>query len=203
MFFSNSRVEVEDLQYIEQELTDLPKNFIVLIVSTSDHYLQNNLEILKILLNEKKQSGIYINVSRSCDNISEMIVSNGIDISRLFFIDCITLSSGFKPIKKNSCFYVNSPSDLTEVSIALDQLVQTIPTEGRFLFLDSLSALLIYNSQNITSKFAHFLTVKLRQWKITGILITLEKETDEKLLSLLSQFADKIIFANGGNNHGK
>jgi len=203
MFFSSSGVEVAELQYIEKELTDLPKHFIVLIVSTSGHYLQNNLEILKILLNEKKQSGIYINVSRSCDNISEMMVSNGIEISRLFFIDCITLTSGFKSDKKDSVMYVNSPSDLTEISIVLDQLVQTIPTQDRFLFLDSLSALLVYNSQNITSKFAHFLSVKLRQWKITGILITLEKETDEKLLSLLSQFADKIIFADGGNIHGK
>lgn len=186
------------MQYLEKELTNLPKHFIVLVVSSSANYLKNNLELLKILLNEKKQPGIYINVSRSCENISEMMISNGIDISRLFFIDCVTLNSGFKPDKKDSCLYVNSPSDLTEVSIALDQLVQTIPDEERFIFLDSLSALLIYNSPNITSKFAHFLTVKLRQWKITGILITLEKETDDKLLSLLSQFADKIIYPEKG-----
>lgn len=186
------------LEHIEQELNNLPKYFIVLVVSSSANYLKNNLELLKIFLNEKKLSGIYINVSRGYDSISEMMISNGIDISHLFFIDCVTTGSGFKPIKKNSVLYVSSPSDLTEISIALDQLIQAIPNEERFLFLDSLSALLIYNSPNITSKFAHFLTVKLRQWKICGILITLEKETDEKLLSLLSQFADKIIFADKG-----
>ena len=143
-------------------------------------------------------SGIYINVSRSYDNISEIMTSKNIDISRLFFIDCVSLSTGIKPVKKDSVLYVNSPSDLTEISIVLDQLVQTIPMQERFLFLDSLSALLIYNSSNITSKFAHFLTVKMRQWKIIGILIALEKETDEKLISLISQFADKIIFADKG-----
>lgn len=195
---NNNNNEVGDLEYIEKELANLPKHFIVLVVSSSTNYLKINLELLKILLNEKKQSGIYINVSRGYENISEMMISNFIDISRLFFIDCVTLSSGFKPVKKDSCLYLNSPSDLTEVSIALDQIVQKIPTEERFLFLDSLSALLIYNSPNITSKFAHFLTVKLRQWKITGILITLEKETDEKLISLLSQFADKIIYPEKG-----
>jgi len=191
------------MEYLEKEFTNLPKHFIVLVVSSSANYLKNNLELLKTLLNEKKQSGIYINVSRSCENISDMMISNGIDISKLFFIDCVTLSSGFKPVKKDSCMYVNSPSDLTEVSIVLDQLVQTIPTEDRFIFLDSLSALLIYNSPNITSKFAHFLTVKLRQWKTKGILITLEKETDDKLLSLLSQFADKIIYPEKGCSNGK
>lgn len=203
MFFSNIRSEAEELPTIEQELSNLPKHYIALIVSSSTRYLQNNLQILKVLLNEKKLSGIYINVSRSYDNIFEIMTTNAIDSSRLFFIDCVTLGSGFKPVKKDSVLYVNSPSDLTEISIALDQLVQIIPNEERFLFLDSLSALLIYNSPNITTKFAHFLTVKLRQWKITGIFITLEKETDEKLLSLLSQFADKIVFADRGETDGK
>ncbi|MFA4955989.1 MAG: hypothetical protein WC556_03330 [Candidatus Methanoperedens sp.] len=191
------------MEYIETELANLPKNFIVLLVSSSSHYQENNLNILKLLLNDRKMSGIYINVTKSCDNISDLMRSNGIDISRLFFIDCVTLNSGFKPVKKDTCLYVNSPSDLTEISIVLDQLVQTNTTEGKFLFLDSLSTLLIYNSPNITSKFAHFLTVKLRQWKITGILITLEKETDEKLLSLISQFADKIIYPERGYIDGK
>lgn len=191
------------MEYIETELANLPKNFIVLLVSSSGHYQENNLNILKLLLNDRKMQGIYINVTKSCENISDLMRSKGIDISKLFFIDCVTLNSGFKPVKKDTCLYVNSPSDLTEISIVLDQLVQTNTTEGKFLFLDSLSTLLIYNSPNITSKFAHFLTVKLRQWKITGILITLEKETDEKLLSLISQFADKIIYPERGYSDGK
>ena len=42
------------MQNFEQELTNLPKHFIILVVSSSVHYMENNLEILKILLNEKK-----------------------------------------------------------------------------------------------------------------------------------------------------
>lgn len=75
------------MEYIEKELINLPKHFIVLVISNSANYQKNNLELIKTLLNEKKLVR-YIYVTRGCDNISETMIANSIDISKLFFIDC-------------------------------------------------------------------------------------------------------------------
>ena len=65
--------------------------------------------------------------------------------------------------------------------------------EDRFIFFDSLSTLLIYNQSKSVSKFAHFLTGKMREWKIKGVLISLQKNIDENLIAQVSQFCDRII----------
>ena len=39
-------------------------------------------------------------------------------------------------------------------------------------------------------KFVHFLAAKIREWKVKGIIITLEKETEAALLDELTQFSD-------------
>jgi len=65
--------------------------------------------------------------------------------------------------------------------------------QDRFIFFDSLSTLLVYNQSKSVTKFAHFLTGKMREWKIKGVLISLQKNTDERLIAQVSQFCDRII----------
>ena len=72
----------------------------------------------------------------------------------------------------------------------MDQAVRAIPGEKKFLFFDSLSTLLIYNKPITVAKFIHFLSGKMRMWRVKGIIISLEKESDKELLSELSQFCD-------------
>ncbi len=64
--------------------------------------------------------------------------------------------------------------------------------ENKFLFLDSLSTLLMYNKPEIVAQFAHFLVTRLRRVGLIGIIISIEKQIDEKLLYLLVEICDKI-----------
>ena len=55
----------------------------------------------------------------------------------------------------------------------------------------------IFNKPGTVARFIHFLTGKMREWKIKGIIITLEKETDQTLLDELTQFSDARIDVKG------
>ena len=63
----------------------------------------------------------------------------------------------------------------------------------KFILVDTISTLLIYNSGQTVIKFSHFLTGRIRDWKAEGALITVKKEMDEKLTSQLTQFCDKKV----------
>lgn len=55
--------------------------------------------------------------------------------------------------------------------------------EEKFLLLDSLSTLLIYNDSKAVSKFAHLLTEKMRRWDTQGSLLTVEMNAEKDVVS--------------------
>lgn len=69
-----------------------------------------------------------------------------------------------------NCVFMK-PQALTDISIALTQAVEGIG-EGkeRFLFLDTLSTLMIYNNDKVVGKFAHSIVNKIRNWSIKSVM---------------------------------
>jgi len=180
---------------IRKEVKGLPDNYIILFVTDSEKYIETNMAILKIFLNEKKYSGIYITVNRPYITLVEFLKKNQIKLDNIFFIDCITKTGGGRPEITEDCLYLTSPHNLTELGIALTQAMDAMKGKpGKFLFLDSLSMMAIYNSFTTLAQFSHFLTTRIRLSKLkAGILISLEKEVDEKLLLILKELCDKVV----------
>jgi KaiC/GvpD/RAD55 family RecA-like ATPase len=178
---------------IQKEFDSLPDGYVVLILVDVINYVKVNLEILKYLLNKKRIPGIYITINRPYENMIKTLKKNGIDVKKLFFIDCITQTVGGNPEKKEGVLFVASPQSLTDIGIALSEALESIKAPDKFLFLDSLSTLLIYNNSGTIAKFSHFIASKMRLKGFKGIFISIEKETDATLIRILSQFCDKTI----------
>ncbi|ODS41409.1 MAG: hypothetical protein A7315_15225 [Candidatus Altiarchaeales archaeon WOR_SM1_79] len=68
-----------------------------------------------------------------------------------------------------------------------------MPEGNRFIFMDALSTLLIYNSAGTTAKFAHFLMTKIKLLGLNGVFMSVEEGLDKQLLSQIEQFCDKCI----------
>lgn len=182
---------------LAKELKKVKKKEIVLILSTEKKYLKTNLKILDILTNSLKEKGIYVTVNRPFDSLTELLEKNKINTKNIFFIDAITLTVVGEAKEVPNCLFINSPNSLTELGIALGEAFKAMKTKtDRFIFFDSLSTLLIYNQSKSVTKFAHFLTGRMREWKIKGVLISLQKNVDEKLIAQVSQFCDRIIEVN-------
>ena len=177
---------------LKQEVENLGENPIIAVLVPSNVYTQTNIEILKALVNEKKLPGIYITVNKPYEDMLSFLRKNGINTSRVFFIDLVTKLTKEQPSRIDNCLFMESPESLTDLSIALGEAVRSIQGD-KFIFLDTLSTLLIYNKAETVSKFVHFLTSKMRSWQVKGIIISLIKETKPELQAELSQFCDKLI----------
>jgi len=174
------------------KFSDFKKGEVILLIVSAKKYAKVNMEVLKHYCNTEKSSCVYVSVNRSYDNLISLINRNKINSDKLFVIDAITpVSDKLKDI--SNALFVGSPRGLTDISISATSAIQNLPKGDRTLFLDSLSTLLIYNDVGSVTKFSHFLINKIKTWEISGVIISLEKETDEKLSSQLSQFVDRVV----------
>ncbi|MBN2014792.1 MAG: hypothetical protein JW778_06395 [Candidatus Altiarchaeota archaeon] len=175
-----------------EDLKALHKNDITLITVNAGDYLNTNLQTLEYLCNTLNLPGIYITVNRPYEPLSRLLQDHGINIDKLFFVDCVTLPVIGVPKRAERCLFI-SPADLTDIALSVDEWVASMPKNEKFLFMDSLSTLLFYNSAGSLARFSHFFTAKMRLWNLTGIFMSLEKENDPHFLDEITQFCDRII----------
>lgn len=173
------------------------KDFIVLATVNARNYQKTNIELVKFLTKNKKIPGLYVTLNKPFKTMKEIFEKAGIDTKMLIFIDAVTRTSGGKTIKKKECLFIGNPENLSDISVAMDQGVRALPTKDKFVFFDSLSTLMLYNSIETVARFIHFLSTKMRIWKVKGIIISLERKKDKELIEELSQFCDVIIELDG------
>lgn len=176
---------------IESELKNLPENFVVMAIVPFKHFEEANLHLLSILMKKPDVQGSYITVNKPYKSMVQLLERKNINARNLFFIDCITEKIYEKAEDAKKCYFVGSPSNLTEIGIALDPVFK----EGKhkFVFLDSLDTLTVYNSTESVIRFAHFLTSKVRLHNLSGVLLSVHENSDERLVTELAQFCDKVI----------
>ncbi len=175
-----------------KEIQDLPEGSICLIITTAKAIMKTNLDVLKVFISQGL-FGLYVTINQPYITLQNLFNREGIDLNKLFFIDCITQTAGGRAERTSNCLFINSPSSLTELGIALTQAIQAMPAGKKFIFLDALSTLLIYNEAGTIAKFSHFLINKIKLLGLTGVVMSVEKEMDEKLLTQIEQFCDKVI----------
>ncbi|MBS3097197.1 hypothetical protein J4209_00210 [Candidatus Woesearchaeota archaeon] len=174
---------------LNKELKNL-KDYIVLVVVDSKNYQNANIEILKDLVDAKNTPGVYVTLNKPYDIIRRILEKERIDTRMMIFIDCISSVAGGKLKKIENCLYIGSPEKLSDISVAIDQAVNALPKGDKFIFLDSLSTLLIYNKEGTVARFFHFIVGKIRALKVKGVIISIEKESDKALINELSTFCD-------------
>lgn len=182
-----------NLSELGKHLKNIPDNFIVLIVSPEDKYESTNIEILKLLCNEEKSPGLYITFDKPYDLVSKTLHDSGVDTSKLFFIDLVTKTKKGNHERTKNCLFIPSPKEISDLGVAIDESIRASKNKKGFLFVDSVSALYIYNSSGTAKKFQHFLTIRMRISNLKGILMSLNAGTEEKIIPFLAQFCDKII----------
>lgn len=170
------------------------KDYILLVTVDAKNYQKAVIDIVRLLVNEQNVPGVYVTLNKPYEIVQRTFTNNNIDTRLLIFID---VASRTEPKKVDNCLYIGSPEKLSDISVAMDQAVKAISTEEKFLIFDSLNTLSIFNKPATVARFIHFLTAKLREWKIKGIIITLEKETEEPLLDELTQFSDGRVDIGG------
>lgn len=183
-----------DTERLDEEIDNaLERSGITLLKTSSEQYQATNLEIMRDLIEDHDLPGVYVTVNKPYGTITNLLEDNDIDTSRIFFIDAISEDLNEDPVRKENVMFVDSPQNLTDISIVLTEAVESMPDEEKFVFFDSMSVLTIYNNTDTVTKFAHYLTGKMRQWNVAGVIISVEDEMNDELISHLTQFCDHVI----------
>ena len=143
------------------------------------------------MLDNKDDIWVYLTITKSFDSIVRLYKNVG-DRKNIKFIDCISRSAGISRVDKN-CVYVESPVQLEKIIIEIMHIFRGIK-EGtkKYLVIDSLSALLIYNNPETVKEFMQHLTNKVRAENIHMLSLVVEEEMDESIHKIIF-LNDKII----------
>lgn len=174
------------------KLSAIKSGEIVLFLTSETKYLKTNAEILKYYINNKKNYCVYVTVNKAYSTLIRDLQNKRINTDKLLVIDAVTpIGSGTQ--RSGNAIFIGSPRALTSISLTLTSALNKIPEGNRLLFLDSVSTLLLYNDLGTVSKFSKFLIEKMREWKVSGAIISIEKEKADPISSYLSQIVDRVI----------
>jgi hypothetical protein len=163
----------------------------VLYILDPRRYFEGIIGIFKKDLNE--QNVIYVSTNKPYDHIVSLFHDEDIDTSKIFFIDCISKEVGSSTASKEciNCMLVESPRDITGLSIAINAAIDNISGD-KLLLLDSLSTMLIYNDSKVVGKFSNFLINRLRVKGVSGIILAIESDVDKDIIQSIESFVDEV-----------
>ena len=138
----------------------------------------NNKDVWTLLT----ASETYYNITQKFEDISEY--------SNINFIDCISRAAGILEIQGN-CKYIESPTMLELITLnIMNNFKGKKEDVEKFIIIDSLSALMLYNDPVMIREFLSLLMNKTRYQNVHVISILIEEEVgSNKLL----QMNDKIV----------
>ena len=179
-----------DLKKIE-EIKNLAQGSIILIETSAENTLEIGLFGIKLLLDEGYQ-GIVISANRPYLNLIRLYNTNGIDTNKIFFIDCISEIPIQEQQESSNVMYLEHVSDLTNISLAITKASQQVGGK-RFVFIDSITTMLIHNQSHSFAKFVHSILTKMRLESISALLVWILDENNNEVRAEIAQLCDKVV----------
>ncbi|MEM4662699.1 MAG: hypothetical protein QXM75_01630 [Candidatus Diapherotrites archaeon] len=174
------------------DFSTISEDQITLFIVPAQNYVEIDNEILYYFVNIKKMSCLYIAANRPAQIINRILEKAKVNTANIWYIDCVS-GRVATPHRIEKVLFLETPRDLTNMSIAITNYVKTLPQGNRLLFLDSLTTLAIHNDINTVAKFAHFIINHARNWGISMAIISIEEEAEAELINKISILVDRVV----------
>ena len=139
----------------------------LIIVKPED--LQENIEsIMDFLIKKRQWTCVYVSLGKSYLTLKRNFEKKGYNLKNFFFIDAIEK----KPQEKiENVLFIQSPSALTQIDIAITQIIQITQNHG-FVLIDTLEGLSINNTPNTLANFIRSITLKATKYDSKILVLT-------------------------------
>lgn len=141
-------------------------------------------DINKVVKSLKNLPGIYVSLNKTQKSLENLLKKEKINLNKLFFIDCVTSKQ-----TKEDVLHIPI-TNLKELSYSINRFIKEIKGK-KFLIIDALSTLLIYNNENNVAAFVKEITEYAAQ-KDIEIFAFSPKTEGEELLNKIFNFFDKV-----------
>lgn len=184
-----------DTKKLAKELNGLEEGGIILIETTAEKLLGVHLAAVK-WLSKKNYAQIILATSRPCTTLRALYKKNNIDMGKITVL-CACCQENEKT-KQAWAIHVSGSSSLTEMSLLLSNWTGSITgkefiLDKKFVFVDSINTLLIHNDPHTLARFIHSMLTKMRMSNVSGLLNSLDGDTDKEVRAEIAQLCDKII----------
>lgn len=169
------------------------EDWLVILSPKNANYSDSILKIIKYLNEDLKGDGGIVIFNRPYEDYIKLLKSNKIKTEKLKFIDCVTKLSKKEPGKEDNVLFIRNPMNLSDIAIGITQVISSMKSKEKFLVIDSLSTLLIYHDSSTITQFMHFVSSKLRNENVKGVIVLLERDMKEQIGSVVSQFAELVL----------
>jgi hypothetical protein len=168
-----------------------PESTLCLLLAQPENIPAMNLIVMKKML-ESNCIPLIVTVNKPCRVLSKMYAKEGISPDSYYVIDAVTQYSGGECTPGAKIRYVSNPSNLTDLGIAITELLKQMPAGKKCIMFDSVTMLLIHIPSVTASKFLHFVVNKLKLSDVSGVLLCAEKGLDPAILAQMSSIVDHI-----------
>ena len=135
--------------------------------------------------------GLYITLNKPYAVLRGAFEKDGLAPGSLVYLDSITNTP---ERRTESCHFMGRMCELTDLCIALAKMISE-KKEVRFVFVDSVSTLLIYNDSKSVARFCHSVVEKLRGLGLPAALVLVDLEEGKDVAAQLAQFCDAYVRA--------
>ncbi len=153
-----------------------------LLIIISVEKLQSSVN--SIVKSFKNIPGIYVSLNKTQKSTENILRKNKINTNKIFFIDCVTSEK-----TREDVLHI-APDQLDLLSSAINTFIKDIKGK-KFLILDALSTLLIYNDENKVAKFVKEITEYASQNDVKVVAFS-PKTKGEELLNKIFNFFDEV-----------
>ncbi len=176
-----------------EDLLDWPDGQKVLLVTTpADEYTKNLCRLIKTLRGQYGH-GVIITANRPYHVLAAAMREAGLDLNGLEFVDCISALTGHHPPNEPGVTFIDGPLLLEMIALRAQQLARFMPAGDRFLVLDSVSTLKLYNGMGPVTEMAHTLTTRMRLLDVPTAFLSLDDTNEQNLRNGIAGYCDQTL----------
>lgn len=162
------------------------------IILPGNNYSDLVQALFEHIRSKPEAAWVYVTITKPYENIIKQF-GDVLNRKNIRFIDCISRAAGISKVDPN-CIFIESPALLEKIIMEIMDIFRDLEDDvQKYLIIDSLSSLLIYNDASLVTEFFTHLTNRTRVADIHIISLVIEEETDEDINKILYLKSDKII----------
>lgn len=168
---------------------------VIMIEHPSEGYFEANISSVGFLTSNDFE-GIYVSFQRPFKNISSLFEKQGVDVDKLLIIDGATAFSGEKQEKNPKCIRIPLGLDVDGLVRIICSSLSKLKSKNRFVFIDSLSTMALFEPFSDTSRFSELLVRAVRRHgfrNITFLFNVAEDLSQKHFFQDMAHYADEFI----------
>lgn len=178
---------------VEEEIRELKPGEIFVLQTPVENSIHANITAVKTL-QSAGYSGVYITFFKDYLELAKLMKDGGVDVSQLAFVDGVTKLYGLSQALEKNIEYIDGPLSLDVTLDTVTKMLAFTPGDKKFIFLDSLTVVLLYNSLSRTEEFVRSLSELIKKANYAGVFSLASRGIpNEALVNELKQTSDRLI----------